>query len=101
MQNFCARIRKILGRGVSWHGWECSARFHTCGRRASETLPMTETTADALRVLFLIPGVAAGHSMVFVRRQAAMLIAQGLQVEMFDLQSRNSPRVLIDEFRRF
>ena len=45
---------------------------------------------EVLRVLFVIPGVAAGHSMVFARRQAAALVAQGFRVEMFDLRSRTS-----------
>src|SRR5437870_1146926 len=56
---------------------------------------------DAMRVLFLIPGVAEGHSMVFARRQAATLAAQGFRVEIFDLRSRTSPRMLFAEFRRF
>ncbi len=56
---------------------------------------------EMLRVLFVIPGVAAGHSMVFVRRQATTLVEQGFRVEMFDLHSRTSPRVLFEEFRRF
>ena len=51
--------------------------------------------------LFLIPGVAAGHSMVFARRQAATLVEQGFRVEMFDLRSRTSLRVVFQEFRRF
>ncbi len=56
---------------------------------------------DMPRVLFVIPGVAAGHSMVFARRQAATLVGQGFQVEVFDLHSRTSPRVVFEEFRRF
>jgi glycosyltransferase involved in cell wall biosynthesis len=39
--------------------------------------------------------------MVFARRQAATLVEQGFRVEVFDLQSRTSPRVLFEEFRRF
>jgi teichuronic acid biosynthesis glycosyltransferase TuaC len=53
------------------------------------------------RVLFVIPGVAAGHSMVFARRQAAALAEQGFWVEIFDLRSRTSPGVLFGEFFRF
>ena len=53
------------------------------------------------RVLFLIPGLAAGHSMVFARRQAATLVEQGFRVEVFDLRSRTSPRMLFEEFFRF
>jgi glycosyltransferase involved in cell wall biosynthesis len=53
------------------------------------------------RVLFLVPGRAEGHSMVFARRQAATLVGQGFQVEVFDLESRTSPRIVWEEFRRF
>lgn len=56
---------------------------------------------EILRVLFVIPGLAQGHSMVFARRQAATLAAQGFDVEMFDLRSRTSLRMLFREFRRF
>jgi teichuronic acid biosynthesis glycosyltransferase TuaC len=56
---------------------------------------------DAPRVLFVIPGVAAGHSMVFARRQVEALAGQGFQVEAFDLRSRTSPRVICSDFRRF
>ena len=56
---------------------------------------------EVTRVLFVIPGVAAGHSMVFARRQAATLADLGFEVEMFDLRSRTSPRALFAEFRRF
>lgn len=55
----------------------------------------------ALRILFLIPGMAAGHSMVFARRQAATLVEQGFRVESFDLRSRTSLRAVCQEFRRF
>jgi glycosyltransferase involved in cell wall biosynthesis len=53
------------------------------------------------RVLFVIPGVAQGHSMVFARRQATMLVAQGLDVKIFDLCSRTSLPKVFGEFRRF
>jgi glycosyltransferase involved in cell wall biosynthesis len=56
---------------------------------------------DVPRVLFVIPGVAEGHSMVFARRQAAAVVAQGFRVEMFELRSRTSPREVLDEFRRY
>jgi len=62
---------------------------------------MSACVNDAPRVLFVIPGLAEGHSMVFARRQAATLVAQGFRVEMFDLRSRTSLRVLFEEFRRF
>lgn len=57
--------------------------------------------ANALRVLFLIPGLPDGNSMVFARRQAESLVAQGLAVEVFNLRSRISPRLLWSEFLRF
>lgn len=57
--------------------------------------------SKALRVLFVIPGPPGGNSMVFARRQAESLVAQGLAVEVFDLRSRISPRVLWREFLRF
>jgi len=57
--------------------------------------------ATALRILFVVPGVATGHSMVFARRQAESLTAQGFAVEVFDLRSRTSPRLLWSEFQRF
>ena len=56
---------------------------------------------DVPRVLFVVPGVAAGHSMIFARRQAAALAAQGFRVEVFYLGSRTSVRALYVEFRRF
>ncbi len=56
---------------------------------------------EVTRVLFVIPGVGTGHSMVFVRRQAETLAGLGFDVEMFDLRSRTAPRALFEEFRRF
>ena len=53
------------------------------------------------RVLFVIPGVAQGHSMVFARRQAAALVAQGFHMETFDLHSRTSLKTVFEESRRF
>ena len=53
------------------------------------------------RILFVIPGVATGHSMVFARRQAETLAGLGFEVERFDLRSRTSPRAVFEEFRRF
>jgi len=53
------------------------------------------------RVLFVVPGVAQGHSMIFARRQAATLVAQGFHVEIFDLHSRTSLQTVFAEFRRF
>jgi len=57
--------------------------------------------SDKMRVLFVVPGVAQGHSMVFARRQAAALVEQGFRVEVFDLRSRTSPKLVFEEFRRF
>ena len=54
-----------------------------------------------VRILFLIPEAASGHSMIFARRQAAALESQGFQVGAFDLRSRTSPRIVFEEFRRF
>jgi teichuronic acid biosynthesis glycosyltransferase TuaC len=53
------------------------------------------------RVLFVIPGLAQGHSMVFARRQAAALVEQGFRIQIFDLRSRTSARMLLAEFLRF
>jgi teichuronic acid biosynthesis glycosyltransferase TuaC len=39
--------------------------------------------------------------MVFARRQADTLVGQGFRVEVFDLRSRTSPRLVFEEFRRF
>lgn len=55
----------------------------------------------ALRVLFVIPGSAAGSSMVFARRQAGTLRRRGLEVECFYLGSRTAPVRLWTELRRF
>jgi teichuronic acid biosynthesis glycosyltransferase TuaC len=63
----------------------------------SAVLPIDER----LRVLFLIPGVEQGHSMVFARRQATILAGQGFRVEVFDLRSRTSPWIVFEELRRF
>lgn len=53
------------------------------------------------RVLFVIPGESRGSSMVFARRQAEALIARGVVVESFYLQSRTSPPILMREAARF
>jgi len=48
----------------------------------------------------VIPGSAdEGSSMVFARRQAQSLIAEGLDVECFYLHSRTSPLKLVREFQ--
>jgi teichuronic acid biosynthesis glycosyltransferase TuaC len=56
---------------------------------------------DVTRVLFVIPGVATGHSMVFARRQADTLSDLGFEIETFELRSRTAARMLLEEFRRF
>jgi teichuronic acid biosynthesis glycosyltransferase TuaC len=53
------------------------------------------------RVLFVVPGDGQGSSMVFVRRQAHSLAAEGVEASLFYLASRTSPRHLLAEFRRF
>jgi glycosyltransferase involved in cell wall biosynthesis len=58
-------------------------------------------TPAAIRVLFVIPGSDTGSSMVFARRQAESLGAEGISVECFYLRSRTSPAVLLKEFMRF
>jgi teichuronic acid biosynthesis glycosyltransferase TuaC len=68
---------------------------------ARGVFPVSGMLPESLRVLFLVPGRAEGHSMVFARRQAASLIEQGIQAEVFDLRSRTSPRILFEEFLRF
>lgn len=54
-----------------------------------------------LRILFVIPGVGKGSSMVFARRQAEALARRGVPVEIFYLRSRTSPAVLWREAVRF
>jgi teichuronic acid biosynthesis glycosyltransferase TuaC len=58
-----------------------------------------------MKVLFVIPGQGeadeVGSSMIFARRQAETLAQEGVAVEVFHLQSRTSPRILLAEFRRF
>ncbi len=53
-----------------------------------------------MRVLMVIPGSADGSSMVFARRQAESLIAEGLDIECFYLRSRTAPVELVREFQR-
>jgi teichuronic acid biosynthesis glycosyltransferase TuaC len=55
---------------------------------------------NPLRVLFVIPGEAQGHSMIFARRQALSLTQQGIDVECFYLRSRTSPVALAREYFR-
>jgi len=51
-------------------------------------------------VLFVIPGGGQGSSMIFARRQAQSLASAGVEVHLFYLGSRTSPRLLMAEFRR-
>jgi len=52
-------------------------------------------------VLFVVPGDGQGSSMVFARRQAQSLSLEGIDVDLFYLGSRTSPRRLLSEFFRF
>ena len=54
-----------------------------------------------MKILFVVPGEARGHSMIFARRQAEALIRDGVGVELFHLRSRTSPARLFREFLRF
>ena len=54
-----------------------------------------------LRVLFVIPGDGQGSSMIFARRQADSLRAEGVDVGTFFLRSRTSPWILGRELVRF
>ncbi len=53
------------------------------------------------KVVFVIPGAAEGHSMVFARRQAEACRAQGIEVHEFYLASRTAPWALLAEWIRF
>ncbi len=52
-------------------------------------------------VLFVIPGGGQGSSMIFARRQARSLASAGVELRVFCLGSRTSPRRLLSEFARF
>src|SRR6202035_3211140 len=54
-----------------------------------------------LRVMFVIPGEPVGTSMIFARRQAGSLTAEGVEVSAFYLLSRTSPIKLARELVRF
>ena len=54
-----------------------------------------------VRVLFVIPGVFAGNSMIFARRQALHVRQAGVRVAVFHLRSRTSPAALLREALRF
>jgi len=55
-----------------------------------------------LRVLAVIPGDEADRSsMVFARRQVSALNEAGVATRIFFLSSRTSPKVLLQELRRF
>jgi teichuronic acid biosynthesis glycosyltransferase TuaC len=49
----------------------------------------------------VIPGDDRENSMIFVRRQARHVAREGLDIHLFHLASRTSPRLVIAEFRRF
>lgn len=65
-------------------------RLHPCPPPAQARLP----------VVFVIPGDGQGSSMIFARRQARSLAAEGVGVHLFHLSSRTSPAILWREFRR-
>ncbi len=54
-----------------------------------------------MKILFVVPGEAHGHSMIFARRQAGSLARLGTQLEVFHLRSRTSPGMVLREFLRF
>lgn len=56
---------------------------------------------NRLRVLFVIPGVARGNSMIFARRQAESLRRAGVDVAEFHLRSRTSLALVAQEWLRF
>ena len=86
--------------GVRPTRW-CAAVAAADPAEARSSRPEAGPDASPLRLLFVIPGEASGGSMVFARRQAAALVAQGHRVHLFHLRSRTSPAVLLREFRRF
>ena len=57
--------------------------------------------ARRLRVLFVLPGDGQGSSMIFARRQAECLAAEGVEAPIFYLGSRTSPARLLGEMVRF
>jgi teichuronic acid biosynthesis glycosyltransferase TuaC len=57
--------------------------------------------ARSLRVLFVLPGDGQGSSMIFARRQAECLAAEGVEAPIFYLGSRTSPVRLLGEMVRF
>lgn len=53
-----------------------------------------------LKILFVIPGPAEGHSMIFAKRQADAIERKGVDVRKFFLKSRISPYLVFREFVR-
>lgn len=64
-------------------------------------LPARARGPRELRVMFVIPGAGGGSSMIFARRQAGALRAEGVEVCEFFLRSRTSPVAIAQEMRRF
>jgi len=56
---------------------------------------------NSLRVLFVIPKGSTRSSFVFAKRLGTYLAGLGVQIDVFYLASRTSPRVLVNEWRRF
>ena len=88
--------RLILFRTLP--GW----RKRLFGLASKESLVRPDgNRPTAPRVLFVIPGDGQGASMIFARRQAESLRAEGTEVECFFLSSRTDPLALFAEFLRF
>jgi teichuronic acid biosynthesis glycosyltransferase TuaC len=68
---------------------------------APASAPVLQPVRGAPRVLFVIPGDGQGNSMIFVRREAQNLAREAVDVHLFYLASRTSPRRLLSEVRRF
>jgi glycosyltransferase involved in cell wall biosynthesis len=65
-------------------------------------MPISEQSAagaDALRVLFVIPGDGVGASMIFARRQVEALGGLGILIRSFYFRERRSPLGVLREWR--
>jgi teichuronic acid biosynthesis glycosyltransferase TuaC len=73
---------------------------------SGKIIPFQQSIAEEaprlLRVLAVIPGNESERSsMIFARRQMASLERRGVTVQTFFLTSRTSPRILVQELKRF
>lgn len=96
----------MWGRLVTRSGaWKQQVAVSTgsprAGRMASCPASRIESHRSSPRVLFVVPGDGQGSSMIFVRRQAESLVAEDIDVNLFYLGSRTSPRQLLAELFRF